>query len=471
MSFSTAIFIFAFLPFVLFVYFISPGKSKNSVLVIFSLVFYASFIAFGGIQSLILLFYSIIFNFVCGLLLDAYEKKPLLHKAILFLAILGNLIPLLYYKYFNFAVMNINYYLHLQVPQVNIALPLGISFFAFKALSYLIDVYRQKVKADRNMIDFALYLSIFTQIISGPITPYAEMKNQIKLRTATTDSFADGIHRFIKGLGKKVLIADVLGQTVDMIFAAAHSQQIDMATAWLGMICYTFQVYFDFSGYTDMAIGLGKMFGFDTMENFNFPYVSKSITEFWRRWHISLSSWFRNYLYIPLGGNRRGNVYFNLFIVFLVTGIWHGASWTFIVWGLWHGLFIIIERIIRNKSWYKQIPSVVKIMVTLFIVALGWVLFRSASFNDAITYYKLLFGILRDPLPEFTITYYLNPQILVTVVIACLLSVPLLSKITVSFENKLYWNVGRSVFMGALLVLSLMFVMNSTYNPFIYFQF
>jgi len=297
------------------------------------------------------------------------------------------------------------------------------------------------------------------------------MKNQIKLRTATTDSFADGIHRFIKGLGKKVLIADVLGQTVDMIFAAAHSQQIDMATAWLGMICYTFQVYFDFSGYTDMAIGLGKMFGFDTMENFNFPYVSKSITEFWRRWHISLSSWFRNYLYIPLGGNRRGNVYFNLFIVFLVTGIWHGASWTFIVWGLWHGLFIIIERIIRNKSWYKQIPSVVKIMVTLFIVALGWVLFRSASFNDAITYYKLLFGILRDPLPEFTITYYLNPQILVTVVIACLLSVPLLSKITVSFENKLYWNVGRSVFMGALLVLSLMFVMNSTYNPFIYFQF
>ena len=470
MSFSTVGFIFAFLPALLIVYFIMPRRMKNITLVISSLVFYATFIVYGGTRSIAVLGFSIVFNYLLGIWLDTNISQGW-RKAILVLGLGGNLLPLAYYKYFNFVATNINYYLNFNVSIREVLLPLGISFFTFKALSYLIDIYRQKVKAERNIIDFALYLSIFTQIISGPIMPYSEMRDELKHRVTTLDSFTYGIRRFCYGLAKKVLIADILGQTVDIIFTAATSQQIDMPTAWLGMICYTLQIYFDFSGYTDMAIGLGKMLGLSTMENFNYPYISRSVTEFWRRWHISLSSWFRNYLYIPMGGNRYGNVYLHLFIVFLVTGIWHGANWTFIVWGLWHGFFVITERMISHRSWYKQIPAIVKTIVTLLAVALGWVLFRAASLTDAITYFQLLFGLAGDPLPEFTILYYLNPQLIFTLIIACFLSVPLIPKLTALWPKEFYLNASRTVLISILLIVSLMFVMTSTYNPFIYFQF
>ena len=471
MVFSTVVFIFAFLPSVLIVYFITPTKIKNFVLFLFSLVFYVFSIVYGGIQSVFVLGFSIVFSYLLGLWLDAARSKSW-RKGVLILGLGSNLLPLVYYKYYNFAATNINYYLHWQITISDVFLPLGISFFTFKALSYLIDVYWQKTEAERNIIDFALYLSIFTQIMSGPIMPYKDMRDELKNRVVTLDAFTYGIRRFCYGLAKKVLIADILGQTVDMIFSAASGQQIDIPTAWLGMICYTLQIYFDFSGYTDMAIGLGKMFGFGTMENFNYPYISRSVTEFWRRWHISLSSWFRNYLYIPMGGNRYGNVYFHLFIVFLVTGIWHGASWTFIVWGLWHGLFVILERMFAHSLWYKRIPSAVKTIVTLLIVALGWVLFRAANLAEALTYFKLLFGLGSDTSSlEFTFMYYFNPQLVFTLIIACFLSAPLVSKLELFLSQKSWLKVGRVVLMSVLMVISLMFVMTGTYNPFIYFQF
>lgn len=467
MSFSTTIFILAFLPLALLGYYVSPKKIKNYFLLFVSLVFYVV----GGTKYIILLLFSIVFNYVAGILLDKLEHKPLLRKTIFILGILYNLFPLLYYKYFSFTVLNIDNILHLHIPQNNVVLPLGISFFTFKALSYIIDVYRKKANANRNMVQISLYIAIFPQIISGPIMPYIDMQDQIIERTVTLEFFSYGIRRFSYGLAKKVLIADILGQTADKIFTAAHLLQVDMLTVWLGIICYTLQIFFDFAGYSDMAIGLGKMFGFTFMENFNFPYISKSISEFWRRWHISLSSWFRNYLYIPLGGNRKGNVYFNLFVVFLVTGIWHGASWTFVIWGLWHGLFIIVERVVRNNSWYIRIPSIIKWGITLFIIVMGWVLFRASSITDAINYYKMLFGIIRPVLPEFTFAYYINYQILFTFIIAGFLSTPLLHKITIRIDNKPIFSLGRVILVNVLLILGIIFVVNSTYSPFIYFQF
>lgn len=419
MVFSSSIFIFVFLPLVLFLYYISGKKLKNYVLLLASLFFYS----WGGVSYLKILIVSIIINYIFGILIDDVRSNIKLRKIFLRLGIILNLALLFYYKYYDFTIENINEIFNTNYSIKNIVLPIGISFFTFQGMSYIIDIYRNDGKVNKNPFSVALYISLFPQLVAGPIIKYKTIDDQIRNRKESLEFFSYGINRFVIGLAKKVIIADILAGMADNIFNLYYSG-IDMPTAWIGAICYTFQIYYDFSGYSDMAIGLGYMFGFEFMENFNYPYISKSITEFWRRWHISLSTWFKEYLYIPLGGNRRGNIYFNLFVVFLVTGIWHGAAWTFILWGLWHGFFILIERAIRNKEWYINVPRTIKYIVTMLIVILGWVLFRADNLEQAIGFIKTMFGFSKAIDITFEYSYFINKKLVFWIVISILGAVP-----------------------------------------------
>lgn len=473
MVFSSNIFIFLFLPLVLFFYYISARKIRNYVLLLASLFFYA----WGGIKYLGILIFSIIINYIFAIIIDKVsDNKNItkynisLKKIFLILSIIVNLSLLFYYKYYDFAVANINGALGTNFAIRNIALPVGISFFTFQGMSYIIDIYRNDGKVNKNPFSVALYISLFPQLVAGPIIKYKTIDNQLRNRRETIEYFGYGINRFVIGLAKKVIIADILASVADNIFSLYYSG-IDVPTAWIGAVCYTFQIYFDFSGYSDMAIGLGYMFGFKFMENFNYPYISKSITEFWRRWHISLSTWFREYLYIPLGGNRRGNVYINLSIVFLVTGIWHGASWTFIVWGIWHGLFIVGERAIRNKEWYINTPNIIKYLFTMLVVILGWVLFKADNMGHAFGYIGTMFGINFHEAPLFEYAYFINKKLICLLILSSIASLPYVSNKIKKYSGNMIFEIFSMIFISLLFVISIIFVVNSTYSPFIYFQF
>ncbi|WP_353960928.1 MBOAT family O-acyltransferase [uncultured Clostridium sp.] len=441
-------------------------KTKNYVLLIASLLFYA----WGGINYLKILIGSIVINYIFGLLIDKYKNNIEIKKIILTLGIVLNLGLLFYYKYYDFFIENINTVFNTDLTLKYIVLPIGISFFTFQGMSYIIDIYRNDGKVNKNIFSVALYISFFPQLVAGPIIKYKTIDEEIRNRKESIDKFSYGINRFVVGLAKKVIIADILGGMADNIFNLYYSG-IDTPTAWIGAICYTFQIYYDFSGYSDMAIGLGYMFGFKFMENFNYPYISKSITEFWRRWHISLSTWFKEYLYIPLGGNRKGNVYFNLFVVFLVTGIWHGAAWTFILWGLWHGLFILIERASRNKEWYIKIPSLIKYIVTMLIVVIGWVLFRADDLNQAIGYIGTMFGLVNAKEITFQYAYFINKKFLFWIFISSIGSLPFISNKIKKYKGNSKFEIISTVVVLALFIISIIFIVNSTYSPFIYFQF
>ena len=416
-----------------------------------------------------ILIVSIIINYLFGLIIDKYKKYK---KIFLLLGILLNLGILFYYKYYNFFVDNMNIILNTDISVKNIVLPIGISFFTFQGMSYIVDVYRGDGRVNKNIFSIALYISLFPQLVAGPIIKYKSIDNQIRDRNESIDFFSYGIDRFVIGLAKKVIIADMLGAVSDNIFMLANTSGIDVITSWIGIICYTVQIYFDFSGYSDMAIGLGYFFGFEFSENFNYPYISKSVTEFWRRWHISLSTWFREYIYIPLGGNRSGNVYFNLFIVFLVTGIWHGASWNFILWGLWHGLFIIIERIIRNKDIYLNTPTLVKRIITLFIVMLGWVMFKVSNIDEGLNYLSIMFGLKDYNNLSFTYEYFITKKIIFLIIIGIIASTPSINIIKNKFkDNKSMLELIKTIIIICLFIISILFIVNSTYSPFIYFQF
>lgn len=465
MVFSSTIFIFIFLPFILLLYYIAGKKIKNYILLIASLIFYA----WGGVAYLKILIASIILNYSFGILVDKYSNREILKKAILTLGVILNLSILFYYKYYDFFIENANMLFGKNLSLKHIVLPIGISFFTFQGMSYIIDIYRGDGKVNKNPFSVALYISLFPQLVAGPIIKYKTIDKEIRSRQESIEQFSYGINRFVLGLSKKVIIADILGAMADNIFSL-YEKGIDTPTAWIGAICYTFQIYYDFSGYSDMAIGLGHMFGFRFMENFNYPYISKSITEFWRRWHISLSTWFKEYLYIPLGGNRKGNVYVNLFIVFLVTGIWHGASWTFILWGIWHGIFIVFERLIKNKSWYINIPSIIKYLVTMFIVIIGWVLFRADDLSQAFGYLEVMFGVNSNAnLYEFT--YFINKKLVLWIVVAALGSLPFISNKLRKYNGNKSFEIISTVVILILFILSIVFIINSTYSPFIYFQF
>ncbi len=449
------------------IYFFTPKKYKNLLLLIISLIFYT----FGEGILVLLIIASTLIDFYAGKIIEKGFRKQGLR-----LSIFANLSFLVYFKYAAFAFEN--YYSFLELIGVsnldwqnipNIVLPLGISFYTFQTMSYTIDVYRGNVKANSNLINFATYVTLFPQLIAGPIVRYKDIHRQLIDRKQNTKQFSEGVERFIIGLAKKMIIANNLAYVADSIIDIPNSD-LHSSAAWIGILAYSFQIYYDFSGYSDMAIGLGKMFGFEFLENFNYPYIAKSIRDFWRRWHISLSTWFRDYLYISLGGNRKGNkrTYINLIIVFFITGLWHGASWNFIVWGLFHGFFLIIERLGFAKILAKT-PKIISHIYTLFIVVIAWVFFRLETLTDALNYIKSMFSFNKHPKVDF-LSHYLTKEVIMAFVLAILFSFPIYKTITNKLNNNVYLSI-KTLFLLLLFVLSTMYIAIDSYNPFIYFRF
>ncbi len=471
MVFSSTTFLFLFLPFVIIINYLLRNSFRNIFILICSLFFYA----WGENVLVLLMMASICVNYLFGMLVDLAQKKEklFLGKCALFSGISLNLLVLFYYKYAGFIVENLSSAgIDVDFDTSNISLPIGVSFFTFQNISYLVDVFRKEVKGQKNLLHLGLYISLFPQLIAGPIVRYIDVYKEIKERIITSESFIEGIKRFIRGLGKKVIIANNTALIADKIFAISPDD-ISTPVAWLAIICYTLQIYYDFSGYSDMAIGLGKMLGFNFKENFNYPYISVSIQDFWRRWHISLSTWFRDYLYIPLGGNRKGKyrTYVNLIIVFFITGLWHGASWNFVVWGLFHGFFLLLERNIK-----LPIPSklfFLKRIYLLLVVIIGWVFFRIEDFKEAIAFLGKMFsfseGVDNSPL------MYLNFFMWVVMIVGILFSAPLRSLISdrllLVFKNGSVRRISRRLVYLVLFLFTIMELAQTTYNPFIYFRF
>lgn len=469
MLFSSPIFLFIFLPFVLAGYRLLKECYRVYFLMLASLFFYA----WGGPKHILTMLLSIAINYSFGLLIHISDGKKA-RKTFLWFAVACNVGILVYYKYLNFIISTFCDVFSIETINSNIIMPIGISFFTFQGMSYVIDLYFEKVEVQKNPAVMAFYISFFPQLIAGPIVRYVDIVGQIYSRKDTLEKFVDGAKRFIVGLAKKIIIANTLGSTVDQIFANPAVENT-AATAWLGVISYSFQIFYDFSGYSDMAVGLGKMFGFDFVENFNYPYLAKSATEFWRRWHISLSTWFRDYVYIPLGGNRTGNVYVNLLIVFVITGFWHGASFNFLIWGLWHGLFLIVERMVRPFTPLKKIALIYYIishLYTISIIVIGWVFFRTDGLGDAVAYLGVMFGAVRPEHAGFTAWYYINTKFLLALSIAlvCLFPVPRVG-LFVSIRRGLMGKYVSNMLILLLFLVSIVFVVSSSYNPFIYFRF
>ncbi|TXC90952.1 MBOAT family protein [Metabacillus litoralis] len=472
MVFSNLVFLFLFLPIVLTVYFISPHRLRNSILLIASLFFYA----WGEPKYVALMLFSVFMNYLLGLLVEVATSKRR-KKLILSLAVIGNLVMLGFFKYMNFLVANLNALFNLSIEMEPIPLPIGISFFTFQAMSYVIDVYRRDAPAQRNLLDLSLYIALFPQLIAGPIVRYNTVADQIKKRITSFSKFSEGVSRFILGLAKKVLIANPLGGVADEIFSMP-AESLSTGTAWIGIIAYTLQIYFDFSGYSDMAIGLGKMFGFDFEENFNYPYISRSISEFWRRWHISLGTWFKDYLYIPLGGNRVSTfkIYRNLLIVWTITGFWHGASWTFMAWGFYYGIIISLEKLGLEKL-IKSLWRPFQHLYVILIFIIGWVFFRADNFSYSFDYLRIMFGAGEVLISQETLLYMADYWIVL--LLGVLFSMPIYPFISKAIQKFTMRNKGLqfvkdilSTFMYLVLMIVIaMYLVNSTYNPFIYFRF
>ena len=467
MLFSSISFLFYFLPLVIAVYFLIPKRLlwlRNLALMIASLIFYS----WGEPVYVFLMIYSACFNWYMAREIEKSKDRGGTGRADLVFTLAVNLAILCFFKYFSFVMDNINALTGLDIHYTALALPIGISFYTFQAMSYIIDVYRRKVRSQRSLFRFALYLSFFPQLIAGPIVKYRDIEKQLITRETTPDSFGEGASRFIIGLGKKVLLANNLGALQAAVLALPDSN-ISVASYWIGAFAFTMQIYFDFSGYSDMAIGLGRMFGFRFNENFDHPYVASSITEFWRKWHISLSSWFREYLYYPLGGNRVPvwRHIFNLLIVWALTGLWHGASWTFVAWGLYYCIVLILEKYIYGEQ-LKKLPAAVGHIYTMLIVGIGWVIFMSDSIRDAIIYLKTCFLLGGYPLFNASTHFFLRTSIvLMAVSIICSTRYP--SKVLTRLKEKLP-AVWLAVLFG-ILVLSTAYLLYSTYNPFLYFRF
>ena len=472
MLFSSLVFLFVFLPAVIVIYYISPKKIRNLVLLVFSLFFYA----YGEPKYIFIMLLSITINYTMGLLVDRYRKRKNIIRLLMFLTVAMNISIIGYYKYADFLIANVNQLFRLNYELLNIIMPIGISFFTFQGLSYVIDVYRKDGKVQKNPLNVALYISLFPQLIAGPIVRYQTISDQINSRKETLSDFSYGVERFIIGLSKKVLIANTVGLIADEIFNTGLSQ-MSVVLSWIGISSYTLQIYFDFSGYSDMAIGLGRMFGFKFLENFNYPYISKSITEFWRRWHISLSTWFRDYVYIPLGGNRVKTMrfLFNIFVVWFLTGLWHGASWNFIFWGLYYGLILVIEKMIIGK-YIEKSPKFFQHIYTVVLVMIGWVFFRSENIVYARDYLLIMFGRGDYQFINLKSLYYLI-EYKYAFIIGILFSMPIYPYIINKLDRiKTRWikvlsDYIKSVFLILLFLLCIMYLINSTFNPFIYFRF
>ncbi len=480
MVFSTPVFLFGFLPVVLFLYYLSPGRYKNRWLLIASLVFYA----WGEVFYVFVMLLSISVNFLVGRKIDRHHGLKRKRDGYLALGVALNLLLMISFKYANFIVDNLNIAMHfIHLPSIRIPsihLPLGISFFTFQAISYLVDVYRGEVPAQKRWLDLGLYIALFPQLIAGPIVRYHDVSAQITDRQHSIELFASGTMRFIYGLAKKVLIANPLAEIADLVFITT-GDDLTLPLAWLGILAYTLQIYFDFSGYSDMAIGLGRMFGFRFHENFNYPYIATSLRMFWKRWHISLSSWFRDYVYIPLGGSRVSTlrVYANLFLVFMLTGFWHGASWNFLVWGLFHGVFLASE----HAGFSNQLQRMWKPLQHLYllsVVMLSWVFFRADNLTQALDYLYAMFNLRNFATSEFQFLQVVTHESLLVLPIAILLAMPVYPGLKNWLEKRtrhavvgtaLFIDLPRLVLLCSLFLLSLVKVASSTYNPFIYFRF
>ena len=464
MVFSSPAFLFVFLPAAFLLERLVPSvKGKNFFLTLASLLFYAV----GEPLYVLLLLASVLLNYGAGRLLTV-PRLP--QKLVLGLAVALNLGLLSVFKYAGFAVDAMNRLLGLSLPLPGIALPIGISFFTFQGLSYVVDVYRDRSMVSRSLWKLALYISFFPQLIAGPIVKYHDVSLQIDSRAASPALTAAGVRRFILGLSKKLLLSNTVGQMADLVFTAPAAQ-LDARSAWLGALCYMLQIYFDFSGYSDMAIGLGKMFGFHFLENFQYPYVSASIKEFWRRWHISLSTWFRDYLYIPLGGNRKGKLRteLNKCLVFFCTGLWHGASWNFVLWGLWHGAFIILEDLTPAK---RRPPKPLAHLITLLAVLLGFVLFRADTLPIAgMLYGKMFTGFTATVQSQALLRAMLTPYNLFILALCLVFSLPILPRLRAWAQKGQLLRAGSYVAAGVLFLLCVMNLAGSQFNPFIYFRF
>ena len=468
MLFSSIVFLFTFLPAVMILYYLLPVRFRNVILLLASLVFYA----WGEPVYLFLMLLSILFNYFSGLdiarnLQDKRAaKRSLVFNLIINLAVLG------FFKYEGFVLDTLNGILPVHISYHALPLPIGISFYTLQILSYIIDVYRGNVKVQTNLPNFALYVTMFPQLIAGPIVQYADVDEQLASRKVSWTKFGEGSMYFIRGLAKKVLLANTSGMIFTEVSGLAKGN-IAVMTAWLGAFAYMFQIYFDFSGYSDMAIGLGKMFGFEFNMNFNYPYVSKSITEFWRRWHISLSSWFRDYVYIPLGGNRVSKIKHirNLLIVWFLTGLWHGAAWNFVAWGLYYGVILIIEKYLLSPV-LDRLPDVVRHIYSIVLVVIGWVLFFSSSFGQAADYIRVMFGAGAHGFADRESMYLLTSNLILWLILI-FGSTPL---VHFRYEHMLRskkWNttIINSVVYAALFIVCIAYLVTETYNPFLYFRF
>ena len=463
MLFTSISFLYYFLPIVLIIYFIAPKKYKNLILFIFSLIFYF----YGEPKYIFLMILEILIAYIGAILIDKYKSKE-----ILILTLFIHIILLIIFKYTNFLTTNINNVFNTNFKLLNIALPIGISFYTFQIISYIVDVYKDKVKVQKSFLKLATYVSLFPQLIAGPIVRYEVIENELDNRKLSFEDFSIGVRRFTIGLAKKVLIANMLGELCTK-FSLVDERSIVLY--WIFAISYMLQIYFDFSAYSDMAIGLGRMFGFHFLENFDYPYISKSITEFWRRWHISLGSWFRDYVYIPLGGNRVSKIKHlrNILIVWLLTGIWHGASWNFVIWGLMFGIILIIEKLFLKK-YLEKLPNFIRRIYVLFIVMISFIIFNADTINDAISNIIGLFGFNKETFINNYTIYYLKSYFII-LVIAIIASTPLIKKQLENMKknkvlNKLI-NILEPIYIVSLLLIVTSYLIDNSYNPFLYFRF
>ena len=467
MLFSSLVFLFTFLPITLLVYYLVPRKVKNVVLLIASLIFYA----WGEPVYIFLMLISILFNYFCGMDIALKAGRKSQVRSLIF-TIVVNLFILGFFKYYGFIVTNLNAILPFYIPYRKLELPIGISFYTFQTLSYIIDVYRGNVDVQVNLIDFGTYVTMFPQLIAGPIVQYADVERQLRERKESLTKFGYGAWFFVMGLAKKVLLANTIGSIYENI---AAMDGMSVVTAWLGCLAYTFQIYFDFSGYSDMAVGLGKMFGFEFLENFHYPYVSTSVTEFWRRWHISLSTWFREYVYIPLGGNRKGDsrTITNLLIVWMLTGFWHGAAWNFVAWGLYYGIILILEKFVWGQ-YVEKWPGAVRHIYAMVLILIGWVLFFSPSLGYALKYVGVMFGIGASGLMDKLGWFYLLSNWLIYLM-AVLGSSSIGYRLMRNIQRAPGSRVGKYIMTGVMYLvmfaLSLAFLVTQSFNPFLYFRF
>lgn len=461
MVFSSLIFLFIFLPIFLGVYYVAPRGLRNLILFITSLIFYT----WGEPIYVMIMIFSTFVDYMMGLVIHRYRTNQVIPKLALGGSIFINLLVLGFFKYSNFFIDNINNLWGMNIELLKIALPVGISFYTFQTMSYTIDLYRGKIGVQKNIISFGAYVAMFPQLVAGPIVTYSTVEQELNNRIENMDDFGEGSIRFIEGLGKKVLIANNIGLLWESI-KVIPLDELTFVGAWMGMMAFALQIYFDFSGYSDMAIGLGKMLGFSFGENFNYPYISKSVTEFWRRWHISLGGWFREYLYIPLGGNRVSKVrfYMNLLIVWFLTGFWHGAGWNFILWGLFFGLLMIVERIVLLKC-LEKVPTYIARIYLLMVVLISWVLFSLDTVSNIVGYLKAMFGVGVGGLLDKQTLYYLT-NYLISFVVAILFATPIMRRLR---DRSKEWMV--YVFYLGVLILSTAYLVDSTFNPFLYFRF